>query len=266
MELIDTHAHLASHKLKGETAELVKRAQDAGVGRIVTIGTDVEDSAENVRLAAEFSGVYAAVGVHPTSIHEVPQETWLDEIRALAAKPKVQAIGEIGLDFYHPPQDGSEVSDWRSRQADFFTKQLDLAVELDLPVVVHQRSCSAEVLEIIKPYSGKVRAVFHCFVDSAELGNELIDLGFHVSFTGVATYKSAPEVADCAAALPLDRIMVETDSPYLAPVPNRGKRNEPAFTRNTAEFIAARRGISLDEFAEATTATAVEFFGLNRPN
>lgn len=262
MELIDTHAHLASQKLIGETADLVARAKEAGVGRIVTIGSDVADSAENVRLAGEFDEIFATVGVHPTSIHEVQQETWLDEIRALAAKPKVHAIGEIGLDFYHAPQDGSEEADWRSRQAEFFTKQLDLAVELELPVVVHQRECSAEVLEIIKPYSGKVRAVFHCFVDSLEQGRELIDLGFRVSFTGVATYKSAAEVADCAAALPLDRIMVETDSPYLAPVPMRGKRNEPALTRHTAEFIAARRGISLEEFAVATTKTAVEFFGL----
>ena len=262
MELIDTHAHLASQQLLGETAELLERARAADVGRVVTIGSDVEDSAENVRLAAEFDAIYAAIGVHPTSIHEVEQETWLAEIRRLSAAPKVVAIGEIGLDYYHPPQDGSEEADWRGRQADFFVRQLDLAIDVNLPTVIHQRACYDEVLEIIRPYAGKVRAVFHCFVNNAAQGKELIDLGFLVSFTGVATYKNAVDVAECATALPLDRMMVETDSPYLAPVPKRGKRNEPAFTRHTAEFIAERRGMSLEAFAEATTATAVEFFGL----
>lgn len=261
MEIIDTHAHLASRQLLGETQAILDRAAAAGVGRIITIGSDTEDSAENVRLAARFDPIYATVGVHPTSIHEVP-ENWLDEIRRLAAQPKVQAIGEIGLDYFHPPKDGSDVVSWRARQADFFTRQLDLAIELSLPVVIHQRECSTEVLEIMRNYAGKIRAVFHCFTGSTEDGRGLLDLGFHVSFTGVTTFKSAANVAECAAALPLDRIMVETDSPYLAPVPFRGKRCEPAYVLHTAEFIAQQRGISLEAFAEATTATAVEFFEL----
>ncbi|MEM7011170.1 MAG: TatD family hydrolase [Verrucomicrobiota bacterium] len=262
MEIIDTHAHLASRQLRDETATLIQNAAEAGVQRVVTIGSDVEDSGVNVRLASEFQAIFATVGVHPTSIHEVNPETYIDEIRELAGKPKVVAIGEIGLDYYHPPQDGSEEADWRGRQAEFFRRQLDLAVELGLPVVVHQRECYDDTLEIIRPYAGKMKSVFHCFINSVEQGQELIDLGFHVSFTGIATYKSAADVGEVAAQLPLDRMMVETDSPYLAPVPKRGKRNEPAFTRHTAEFIAEKRGISLEEFAEATTATAIDFFGL----
>ncbi len=263
MELIDTHAHLASGRLRGETAEVLRRAEEAEVRRIVTIGTETRDSAENVELAANHEAVFATVGVHPTSIHEVG-ENWADEVRNLAAKPKVVAIGEIGLDFHHPPQDGSDVADWRERQARFFREQLDLAIELGLPVVIHQRESSAEVLAVMREYSGRVRAVFHCFVGSISEAEELLGLGYHVSFTGVATYKSAAEVADCAARVPLERLMVETDCPYLAPVPKRGKRNEPAYVRHTAAFIAEQRGMSLADFAEATTATAEAFFGLGK--
>tara|TARA_R110002096_G_scaffold100173_2_gene221944 strand:+ start:6518 stop:7306 length:789 start_codon:yes stop_codon:yes gene_type:complete len=262
MELIDTHAHLASARIRNETEVLLKRAAEADVGRIITIGTDTEDSLENTRLAATHDSVFATVGVHPTSVHEVG-ENWLSEIRELAAKPKVVAIGEAGLDYFHPPQDGSPEPEWRARQASFFRQQLDLAVELDLPIVIHQRESSEDVLAIMQDYVGKVRAVFHCYVGPVEEARELCDLGFHLSFTGVATYKNAAEVAECAAWVPLEKMMVETDSPFLAPVPKRGKTNEPSFVRHTAAFIAEKRGMTLAEFADATTKTAIDFFRLN---
>ena len=237
---------------------------EAGIDRIVTIGSDVEDSRRNVELAASHPGVvFATVGVHPTSIHEVGSN-WLAEIRDLAANHPVVAIGEIGLDFYHDPYDGTSVENWRSRQAEFFNQQLNLAEELHLPVVVHQRNCSDEVLEVIRPFSGRVPAVFHCFIGSIQDAMQLIELDFHVSFTGIATYRSAADVAETAKLVPLERMMVETDTPYLAPVPKRGKPNEPAFARHTAEFIAEQRGMTLEALAEATTKTAERFFGLNR--
>lgn len=261
MELVDSHAHLLSRQLQDETSAILQRAREADVTRVVNIGCEVADSQLGVELAAQHPEVFTTVGIHPTYIHEQPAD-WLDTIRKLAAAPKVTAIGEIGLDYYHPPQDGSEVSDWRSRQAQFFEAQLDLAAELGKPVVIHQRECAADVLAIMRPYSGKVRAVFHCYVGTREEAAELIDLGFHVSFTGVVTYKSAGDVADTASFVPPDRFMVETDSPYLSPTPHRGKRNEPAYVRHVAAFIAEKRGVSLGEIAEQTTQTAIDFFGL----
>ncbi len=262
MDLIDTHAHLASRQLVGETGSLLHRCREAGVTQIVSIGTEPEDSARNVELAAENECVYATVGVHPCSVHEVGED-WLERLRQLSLSPKVVGLGEMGLDYYHPPQDGSEPEQWRALQATFFEAQLALAIERQLPVVIHQRESSADVLAIMKGVAGRVKAVFHCFVGTREEAEELIDLGFHVSFTGVVTYKSAAALADCASALPLERIMLETDSPYLAPVPLRGTRNEPANVRHTAEFLAARRGMSVEALAAATSATARCFFEIN---
>jgi len=261
MDLIDTHAHLASRQFTGETDELVFRAREAGVTQIVSIGTEPEDSAQNVTLEAERPGVYATVGVHPCSVHEAGED-WLERIRELSLAPKVVALGEMGLDYFHPPQDGSEPSAWRALQARFFEQQLALAVERQLPVVIHQRESAADVLSVMKDFAGQLRAVFHCFTGTRDEAEELIGLGFHLSFTGVITYKNAVALADCAAALPLERLMLETDSPYLAPVPLRGSRNEPAHVRHIAAFLAARREMSLAELALATSATARTFFGL----
>lgn len=262
MELTDTHAHLASRQLTGETESLLFRARAAGVTRIVSIGTEPLDSLCNVELAERHPGVYAAVGVHPCSVHEAGED-WLDRIRGLSMAPKVVALGEMGLDYFHPPQDGSEPDEWRALQRRFFETQLSLALERRLPVVIHQRESSADVLAIMRGVAGQLRAVFHCFTGTHEEAEELISLGFHLSFTGVITYKNAGALADCAAALPLDRLMLETDSPYLAPVPLRGSRNEPANVRHTAAFLAGRRGISLEELARATSDTAEKFFQFN---
>lgn len=262
--LVDTHAHLASRVFAppGELDAILRRAGEAGVTRIVSIGSDLEDSRRNAAIASAHEGVFATVGVHPTSVHEVTEEGWIDELRGLTRLPKVVAIGEIGLDFYHPPQDGSPEAVWRERQDRFFRSQLDLAAELGLPVVIHQRNSSEAVAAVMADYHGRVTAVYHCFNGTAAEARRIVEQGHCVSFTGIVTFPKSTGVQEAARAVPGDRILVETDSPYLAPVPHRGKRCEPAYARLTAECLAGLRGIGFDAFAEATTRNAQRFFGL----
>ncbi len=262
--LVDTHAHLASRAFaeSGELDAVIARAADAGVTRILSIASELDDSRRNVEIAAAHDGVFATVGVHPTSVHEVTQEGWVDDLRGLSRRPKVQAIGEIGLDFYHPPQDGGPEDEWRARQERFFRAQLDLAVELDLPVVIHQRNSIEAVAEVMRDYAGKVTAVFHCYNGTPEQARPLLDQGHYLSFTGIVTFPKAVEVHESAKFVPEDRLMVETDSPYLAPVPHRGKRCEPAYTRETAVRIAELRGVSFEQIAAITSQNAERFFRL----
>jgi len=264
MKLIDTHAHLASSRFQGELSEIVSRAKEAGVSRIITIGSDLADSRRNLEIADEFDGVFASVGVHPTSVHEITQQGYLEELTGFARHPKVIAIGEIGLDFYHPPRDGSPEEEWRALQEKFFREQLDLAVELDLPVVIHQRNSAEAVNKVLGEYEGRITAVLHCFSGSTEEAHFLIDQGHYISFTGIVTFKNAREVQETAKSVPDDRIMVETDSPYLAPVPYRGKRCEPAYVRETASHIANLRNISPEDLTATTSENARRFFRLEK--
>lgn len=263
--LVDTHAHLASSVFaeEEEVAAVVQRAMEADVSRIVTIGSDLEDSRRNLELSRQFPGVHPTVGVHPTSVHEVTQPDWQDQLRTMATEPGVVAIGEIGMDFFHPPQDGSSEEDWHARQETFFRAQLDLAIELSLPVVIHQRNSVDAIRRILTDYPDGPTAVFHCFNGAPDLARELLDRGYFLSFTGIVTFPKAVEVHESARIVPADRLMVETDSPYLAPVPFRGKRCEPAYTRNTAEHIAQLRGVPFEQIASETTSTAEGFFGLS---
>jgi TatD DNase family protein len=267
---------------------VLRRANEAGVTRIITIGTSVESSRRAIDLAEKHSNVFAVIGVHPTCAEEAEEDV-ITPLRELANSPRVAAIGETGLDYHHLPsieaakekkvqvfarvlqgeteeeieasiQDGA----YKSRQASLFQQQLDLALELGLNLVIHQRDAWDDTLEIMRPYSGKLRGVFHCFGGSLEQANEVVDLGHLVSFTGIVTFKNGASVREVAARIPLWKFMVETDCPYLAPVPFRGKRCEPAHTRIVAETIAAARGISLDDVAAMTTQTAQEFFRFNR--
>ena len=274
--IIDTHAHLNFPDYADDLDGVVQRAAEAGVERIVVIGTDVEGSRECVALAERFPGVYAAVGIHPNHAIEAAPDA-VAALRELAKHPKVVAIGESGLDYYRMPggagaekreltpeaalEAHAEAEREKAVQAEFFRQQLDLAAELGLNMVVHQRGeCWADTLAILKPYTGKLRTVFHCFGGTLEQARELLALGHLVSFTGIVTFKNAAVVQQTAAALPLDAFMVETDCPYLAPVPHRGKRCEPAFTLNIAEKIAELRGMALHSVAEATTKVAKDFF------
>jgi len=261
--LVDTHCHLASHGFDDtSTADLVARAHEAGVTELISIGTDLEDSSKNIELTEAFDSVFASVGIHPTSAHEVEvsKDDWLDQIETWLAHPKVIALGEIGLDYYHPPGDGSDEDQWKELQDQVFRKQLDLAARTDMPVVIHQRESYDDLLAVMREYTGKVSAVFHCWTGSPEQTEELISLGFLVSFTGVVTFKNAKQVQESALAVPDHKFMIETDAPYLAPVPMRGKRCEPAYTRHSAEFIAELRGISVEALAAMTTECAKKFF------
>ena len=284
--LIETHAHLDYPDFAPDFEDVLRRANDAGVARIITIGTSVESSRRAVELAEKYSSVFAVVGVHPTYVEG--SDDVITPLRELAKNPRVVAIGETGLDYHYLPsveagkekrvqvlhalqseteQDidaGIRDGAYKSKQASLFEQQLDLAVELGLNAVIHQRDAWNDTLEIMRPYSGKVRGVFHCFGGSLEQANDVIDLGHLVSFTGIVTFKNGTAVRDVAAQIPLWKFMVETDCPYLAPVPFRGKRCEPAHTRLVAESIAAARDIPLEEIARATTETAEEFFRFAR--
>ena len=258
IQLTDSHCHLASYKFPDDGPELdaiIDNSIAAGVTRMVSIGTDLDDSPACVALADKYDSVYAAVGIHPCSVHEIEADDWLDQIRTFAnSSPKVAAIGEIGLDYFHPAPKGWTEDAYRARQAEFFQAQLALAAELNLNVVVHQRDRGNTC------WPDKLRAVFHCFIHDWSEAQPMIDKGHLISFTGIVTYKSAPEIQACATDAAPGSFMVETDAPYLTPVPHRGQRCEPAHTRHTAEKIAELRNIPLEQLATETTRTAQNFF------
>jgi TatD DNase family protein len=285
--LIETHAHLDYPDFANDLDDVIRRATEAGVTRIITIGTSVESSRRAVDLAEKYRIVFAVIGIHPTYVAEAGDDV-IASLRELAKSPRVVAFGETGLDYHHLPsvearkqksvqvfnalqseteeqleatiEDGA----YKSKQAALFEEQLDLAVEFGLNVVIHQRDAWDDTFELMRPYAGKMRGVFHCFGGTLDQANEVFELGHLVSFTGIVTFKNGKQVRDVAAHVPLDKFMVETDCPYLAPVPFRGKRCEPAYTRLVAEEIARARGLSLEEIARATTATAERFFRFDR--
>ncbi|MDR1146678.1 MAG: TatD family hydrolase [Verrucomicrobiales bacterium] len=266
--LIDTHAHLDFPEFADDLPAVLRRAADAGAAHIITIGTGVESSRRAVALAEQFDPVYAAVGVHPGNADREPDDA-VRQLAPLTAHPKVVAIGECGIDYHHlPERDAAEgdadyerrLTPWRERQRRFFQQQLALAADRGLNVIVHQRRSWDDTLTVLAPWHGKVRAVFHCFGENLERANLLLRNHHLVSITGIVTFKNAQTVRDTVSGLPDGTFMVETDSPYLAPVPHRGKRCEPAFVRQTAEAVAALRGQDLASLAAATGRTAEAFF------
>jgi TatD DNase family protein len=260
----DTHAHLDSPDYAKDLSEVIERAQAAGITKIISIGTDLESSACAIKLAERFAGVFAAVGWHPSNAHEAPDDI-RQPLRELVKHPKVVAIGEIGLDYHHLPgkKPGGAADDdtrYKKKQAEIFRQQLEIAVEFGLNCVIHQRDSFDDTLAQLHPFAGKVRGVFHCFGDSAERMRRVLEIGSLVSFTGIATFKNAQNVRDTVAAVPLGKFMLETDCPYLAPVPYRGKRCEPAYVKEISEVVAQTKGCPLDELSTATCITAMEFF------
>jgi len=285
--LIDTHAHLDFPDFANDLEDVLRRAEEADVKRVITIGTSIESSRRAIELAEKYPSVYAAIGVHPSHSNEAEEDV-ITPLRDLAKNSRVVAIGETGLDYHHLASEKVAKEDqvqvmtalrtetdeeieaqirdgaYKSKQASLFQQQLDLAVELGLNVVIHQRDAWEDTLEALRPYASKLRSVFHCFGGTLEQANEVINLDHLVSFTGIVTFKNGIAVQQVAAEIPLWKFMIETDCPYLALVPFRGKRCEPAYTRIVAETIAAARGVSLEEISEATTETAEKFFGFNR--
>jgi len=259
VSLVDTHAHLASSKLQPDLDAILERSQSAGLARIVSIACDLEDSKTNLELAEAHPMVAPTVGIHPLYVHEIDSPDWESELRELASRTGIAAVGEIGLDYFHPPGDGSSEGDWRKLQREIFERQLQLALDLDLPVVIHQRESAEDVTAVLRQFPG-TRAVLHCFTGTMAEAETALELGHSLSFTGILTFANASQVQEVAARVPLDRIMVETDSPYLAPVPYRGKRCEPAYVRHTAEKLALLRGLDFAELARATSENASRFF------
>ena len=253
--LFDTHAHYDAEQFGQDRETVLASLPSRGVSLVVNPGCDIPSSRKAVELARAWPFLYAAVGYHPEECGPYdPAE--LDILRELAQDPKVVAIGEIGLDYYWEENPPKEL------QQRVFRDQLALAGELDLPVIVHDREAHGDSLSIIKEFP-QVRGVFHCFSGSAGMARELVKLGWMVSFTGVLTYKNARKAVEAAQAVPLDRIMIETDSPYMAPVPHRGKRNDSGYVRHVCEKLAEIKGISFEECARITLENGKRFYGIS---
>jgi TatD DNase family protein len=255
--LVDTHCHLDFASFDGDRDEVIARAAAAGVGRIVVPAIDLDSSPAVVALAERYPGVYAAVGVHPNATAGW-QARWLDRLAELALHPKVVAVGEIGLDYYrdHSPPEVQRVA---------FAAQLALAHRLGKPVIIHNRQADADVLEQLRQMSpdGRPAGVLHSFSAGWETAAAALALGYYLGFTGPVTYKKAEELRRVAGQTPLERLLVETDAPFLAPQPWRGRRNEPAYVAEVAAKIAELHGLPFEAAARQTTENAERLFGLN---
>jgi TatD DNase family protein len=243
----DTHAHLDYPDYAPDLPEVIARAQAAGITKIISIGTSLESSGHAIRLAEKFSNVFAAVGWHPTEAMKAPDDL-RPALREIAKHPKVVAIGETGLDYHHLPSEKPEFTAaddarYQKKQADIFRQQMEVAAEFGLNCIIHQRT-----------------GVFHCFGETVERLKQVFEIGSLVSFTGIVTFKNAQNVRDCVVAAPLGQFMLETDCPYLAPVPYRGKRCEPAYVKEISETVAEVKKCSLNELSVATCKTAKNIF------
>ena len=243
--LFDTHAHLDDRAFHEDRENLIAGLPEKGVGLVMNPGCSLESSRNAVKLANQFDHVYAAVGSHPDVASEV-NDTVLEEYRKLCKEnPKVKAIGEIGIDYHY-----EDIP--REIQLRAFRMQMELAQELQLPVIVHEREAHEDGMAVVKEFP-QVRGVFHCYSGSAEMARQLVDLGWYIGFTGVLTFKNARKAVETAASIPLERIVLETDCPYMAPEPFRGKRNDPGYIYRMAEKLAEIRGLSVEEIQAITT-------------
>ena len=255
MQLIDTHAHLDQDEFAEDRRQVIQAAVDAGVVITLAVGIGAESSEASVDLAAEHDSIFAAVGIQPNYCAEAQEGDW-QRVVALLEQPKVVAIGETGLDRHwdYTPLDV---------QQDYFDRHLRLAQETELPFIVHTRESEQDVLSMLRDARRRspLRGVMHSFVGEQDVAAECLELGLYISFAGMVTFKKSTALREVARSIPEDRILVETDSPYLSPHPLRGRRNQPAHVRHTAECLAEVRGIGLDEFAKLTTANARRLFG-----
>ena len=257
ISLVDTHAHIDGEDFDGDREEMLSRAEKAGVVAVVTFGDTMESSARVVKLTSSHENVFAGVGVHPENAFPFTQADE-DRLAAWTKEKNIVAIGEIGLDYYWEKDEEK-----RKVQRKMFVRQLALARDLDLPVCIHDREAHGDLMTILKTEGRKNRGVIHCFSGSWEMAKELLKLGWYIGVDGPLTYKNAAKLPEIVQNMPADRLLVETDCPYLSPLPYRGKRNEPAYVRITAECAANIRGESLADFAEQTTKNACEIYKLN---
>ncbi|MFA6699326.1 MAG: TatD family hydrolase [Thiomicrospira sp.] len=258
--IVDTHCHLniLPSDQVGTAAHVVAQAKELGVDRMMCVAIEPANWAQVIALTEQFEGVYASIGIHPCSGPEVVATD--AQIIAAASHPKVLAIGEVGLDYFHQHPDKHDLS----YQSERFRQHIRIAKQLHKPLVIHTRASTPEVLQILREEQAQsVGGIMHCFVEDLATAQQAIELGFYISFSGIVTFKNAIELKQVATALPLDRILVETDAPYLAPVPYRGKVNVPGYTRYVVEEIARLRGLSFEETARATTENFQRLFGLS---
>ncbi|MGD7010274.1 TatD family hydrolase [Metabacillus sp. 84] len=254
--LFDTHAHLNAVQFNEDLEEVIERAKAEGVEKIVVVGFDTETITRAMELTETYDFIYAAVGWHPVDAIDMKEED-LDWIKELASHPKVVAIGEMGLD-YHWDKSPKDI------QKEVFRKQIALAKEVKLPIIIHNRDATADVVQILKEEKAEeVGGIMHCFTGSAEVAKECIDMNFYISFGGPVTFKNAKKPKEVAAEIPLDRLLIETDCPYLTPHPYRGKRNEPGYVKYVAEEIAELRGMTYEEIARHTMENAKKCFGIS---
>lgn len=251
--IFDTHAHYADHAFDEDREAVLTGLPSRGVKYVVLASSSVEDTADNDELSRKYGYIYAAAGVHPESADSTPAD-YLDILRKIIrGNPKIRAVGEIGLDYHY---DGFD----RGRQIRLFTEQLELAEEVDLPVIVHSRDACEDTLKILEKY--KPRGVVHCFSGSAETASEILKIGMYIGFTGVITFKNAKKAVRALEAVPLDRLLLETDCPYMAPTPFRGKRCDSSMIAYTAEKAAEIKGISTQELIDITCRNGMTFYGL----
>jgi len=248
----DTHAHLDDPVYSEDFQEVATRMKLAGISRVTNVGYDLSSSERSVGLAQDYDFIYAAIGIHPHNAEGATDETWA-ELLLLAKQPKVIAWGEIGLDYYR------DISP-RSIQKEVFIQQIRLANEVGLPIIIHNRDAHEDVLEIVKAHPPKYGGVFHCYSGSWEMAKILLNMGFYLSFAGPVTYKNARHTVEVATQVPMDRYLVETDSPYLTPEPRRGKRNEPTYVEEVVKKLAEIKKISFEDVASQTMRNAETVF------
>lgn len=254
LKVIDTHAHYDDDAFDDDRHKVIEDILSENVEAIITIGTSIEKSYKSIEIAEKHSRIFAAVGIHPEDCDNLP-ENYIETLCEMSKNDKVVAIGEIGLDYHY---DGFK----KKAQADCFTRQLELAAELDMPVIIHSRDATQDTMEILRKY--KPKGVMHCFSGSPETAREILDLGMMISFTGVLTFKNAKKAVEACSVIPMDRLMLETDSPYMAPVPHRGERNNSNYVYNIAEKVAEIKGLSVKEVIETCNNNAITFFKLNK--
>jgi len=252
--LADSHAHLEMNDFDRDRDEVIRRAENAGVDLIITVGTTLDDCRKAVSIANKYKNVYAAIGIHPHEVKDIDETTY-ETLKKLAKMDKVVAFGEIGLDFFRNLSP-------RDVQIRRFGEQLELASEIGLPIIIHDRDAHQETLEMLGGWKGKHRGVVHCFSGNYKMAEKCLEMGFFISIPGAITFGKSEKLQDVIRHIPVTDILVETDAPYLTPHPNRGKRNEPAYVIHTARKVAEIKGLSLEELANVTYQNTRNVFGI----
>ena len=258
--IIDTHAHIDMDAFDDDRSEVIQRAKDNGIDYILNVGCDIESSLRSIELAERYDFIYGTAGIHPHDVKKIDYQTY-DQLKQLLTHPKIIALGEIGLDFYknYSPQD---------QQVEHFRKQVEIACELQKPIIIHCRDANDDTIAILSDYFPKDASahsgIFHCFSGNQELAERALEMGFYISFSGSVTFKKSDELRTVAKTIPADRLFIETDCPFLAPTPKRGKRNEPSYVIHTAQLIADIRGLDIKDIQRTTTLNFFELFGIGK--